>query len=291
MIGPLWSSPKASHDLLTLQATIEQSRHEFASARKTLRLALGKPADSHAQAWLTLAAIERVQGQYAEAEKACKRIEQNAAQFYARACLLETMSLQGQWESARSGYLALLREPRLPAQQAWLHSLQAENELRAGQDGEALKYFASSLAIDNDGYTALAYADVLLARQQAEQALAVLQNQPESDGVLIRRATAYKQLKDPRFNTLARTLQVRMSAMAQRKDTAGHAREQALHALHVQSDAKAALAFAQMNLQQQREPIDWRIAIQSAQQAGQAAEKAKLLQAAAKTGLKDANWP
>lgn len=287
LIGPLWSSPQASHELLTLQATIEQSRHEFAQARKTLQTALSKPAASQAQAWLTLATLERVQGQYAAAEKACKSINEPAAQLYGRACVLEVTSLQGQSDAARQGFEQLLREQRQSALQAWLQSLMAENELRAGNKPAALQFFARSLALDNDGYTALAFADALLDGNQAGQALAILQNQPDSDAVLIRRAQAYKLLRGAQFAALSTELEQRMRAIAQRGD-AGHAREQALHALHVQGDAKAALAFAQTNLQLQREPIDWLIAIQSAQQAANLAEKAKLLKAAAQSGLKDA---
>jgi hypothetical protein len=287
LMGSQWGSPQASHELMTLQATIEQSRHEFDNARQTLQKALKKSAASQAQAWLTLASIERVQGNYAASAIACQSITESAAQLYRTACLLETSSLQGQWEAARQGYSALLREVRQSAQQAWLLSLLAENELRAGQKALALQLFARSLAFDNDGYTALSFADTLLADQQAGPALAILETQPHSDAVLIRRAYAYKILKDSRFAALDAELAQRFVAAKQRGDNSGHAREQALHALHVLGDAKAALVLAQSNLKLQREPIDWWIAIQSAQKVGAAQEKNQLLQAAAKTGLKD----
>ncbi len=288
LIGPLWSHPQASYDIATLQATIEQSRHEFAQAKLTLQIALKQPAPSHAQAWLTLATIERVQGNYAAAEAACKSITTPAALLYAQACLLETQSLQGQWDAARQGFAALQREQRLPGQQAWLQSLMAENEERAGDTAAALKLYAVSLSQENDGYTALAYADALLRNQQAAQAISALQNQPASDSVLIRRAAAFKQLGDPQHQRLADELASRFAASAQRGESAGHAREQALYELLVKNNAQAALNFAQSNLKLQREPLDWLIALQSATQLGKADERAKLLQAAAKTGLKDA---
>ena len=293
MIGTLWSNPAASYDIATLQATIEQSRHEFAQARITLQNALAKPAPSHAQAWLTLATIERVQGNYKQAEAACKSIKPTEAQLYAQACLLETQSLQGLRNPAREGFHALLRQQNQPSQQAWLLSLLAENEDRSGNTAAALKHYALSLSLDNDGYTALAYADALLRQNQAAQAITALQNQPASDAVLIRRAHAYKLLKDPQYQRLADELNARFAAAEQRENSQrdggklGHAREQALHALYVQGQAQAALAFAQNNLKLQREPIDWLIAIESAAQLGQAAEKAKLIAAAAQTGLKD----
>jgi hypothetical protein len=288
LIGAQWSNSQASYELLTLQATIEQSRHEFAQAKLTLKTALTKPAASQAQAWLTLATIERVQANYATAETACKSITTPAAQLYASACLLETQSLQGQWDTARQGFAALLREQRLPGQQAWLQSLMAENEDRAGNPDAALKHFAVSLSLENDGYTALAYADALLRKPSAALAIAALQNQPASDAVLIRRAAAYRLLGDSQHQRIADELSARFAAASQRGESAGHAREQALYELLVKGNAQTALNFAQSNLKLQREPIDWLIALQSAQQLGQSAEKAKLLQAAAKTGLKDA---
>ena len=288
MIGTLWSSPQASYEIATLQATIEQSRHEFAQARKTLKSALMKPAVSQAQAWLTLATIERVQGNYAAALQACKSITESAANLYAQACLLETQSLQGQWIPVREGFNSLLRGLQQPSQRAWLLSMLAENEERAGNSAAALKHYALSLSLDNDGYTALAYADTLLRQNQTAAAIAALQNQPSSDAVLIRRAQAYKALGDAKFFAVAEELNARFAAAALRADNnAGHAREQALHALHVQGNPRAALAFAQTNLTLQKEPIDWLIALQSASLAGQAGEKAKLLAAAAQSGLKD----
>ncbi len=288
LIGALWSNPQASYDIATLQATIEQSRHEFAQARKTLQSALAKPAASHAQAWLTLATVERVQANYSAAESACKSIDTPSAQMYAQACLLETRSLQGHWVEARRGFQALLREQRPPGQQAWLLSLLAENEERAGNTAAALKHYALSLSLEQDGYTALAFGDALLRRNQGAQALIALKDQPASDAVLIRRAAAYKQLGDAQHQRLADELNARFAAAALRLDSsAGHAREQAIHALYVQGDTQAALAFAQTNLKLQREPLDWLIALQSATQLGHIAEKAKLLQAAAQTGLKD----
>jgi tetratricopeptide (TPR) repeat protein len=294
LLGAQWGNPQASYEAATLQATIEQSRHEFAQARQTLKTALTKPSltSSHAQAWLTLATIERVQGNYAAAQAACKSISSPAAQLYASACLLETRSLQGQWSQARQGLNALLREQRLPAQQAWLQSLMAENEERAGNAASALKLYALSLSLDADGYTALAYADALLRNQTPALALAALHMQPSSDAVLIRRAAAYKQLGDLQWQALGQELQTRFAAAAQRGGTqAGHAREQALFELLVRGNAQAALSLAKSNLALQREPLDWLIAMQSAQQLGQPSEAAALKQAAAATGLKDARQP
>ncbi len=288
LIGKQWSSKEASHDLLTLQATIEQSRHEFGQAAATLRLALTRPAPSHAQAKLTLATIERVQGRYGAAAAACTSITEAPAQLYARACMLETISLQGQSAGAREGLGQLLREQRLPVQQAWLQSLMAENELRAGDNAAALKHFAISLSLANDGYTALAFADALLDAGQAQAALDALRKQPSSDSVLIRQAQAYKLLRDARYKSIANDLALRFTASSLRGNTQTHAREQALFELQVQGNAPAALALAQTNLKLQKESVDWLLALRSAQAAGNSAAANEVLKAAALTELKDA---
>ena len=292
LMGKLWSSPEASHDLLTLQATIEQSRHEFAQAASTLRLALSRPAPSLAQAKLTLATIERVQGNYAAAIATCKSITEAPAQLYARACMLETISMQGQWAAARDGLAQLLRDQRLPLQQAWLQSLLAENELRAGDSAAALRHFAISLSVAEDGYTALAFADTLLDSGQAQQALLALHNQPRSDSVLIRQAQAYKMLRDARYKAIAQELAQRFAAAQLRgqtqKQAQAHAREQALFELQVQDNPQAAFALAQTNLQLQKESVDWLLALRSAQAADNKAAVSEVLKAAAQTGLKDA---
>jgi hypothetical protein len=288
LIGKQWSSVDASHDLLTLQATIEQSRHEFTQAAATLRLALTRPAASHAQAKLTLATIERVQGNYAAAIAACKSIVEAPAQLYARACMLETISMQGQWAGARDGLAQLMRDQRLPVQQAWLQSLLAENELRAGDSAAAIRHFAISLRLADDGYTALAFADALLDSGQAQQALQALRNQPSSDSVLIRQAQAYKMLRDERYKAIAQELAQRFAAAQVRGTTQAHAREQALFELQVQANPQAALAFAQNNLKLQKESVDWLLTLRSAQAAGNSAAASDVLKAAAQTGLKDA---
>ena len=54
-----WDSANAPADIAVLQATIEQSRHEFDKARASL-LRVIRNAPNHAQAWLTIATLERL---------------------------------------------------------------------------------------------------------------------------------------------------------------------------------------------------------------------------------------
>lgn len=287
-LGRWWNQSDAPVELAVLQATVHQSRHEFAAARTVLTQALQREPQ-HAQGWLTLATLERVAGSYPAAMAACAQVTRAGAALYGAACQLETTSLQGQHDEARRGLAQLQRQATDASTQAWLGSLLAESEERAGRDGAALAAYQASLALAPDGYTALAAADLLLRTGQAAAALMQLADQPASDAVLLRRAYALKLLKDPQWQTVSTELQARFAALDQRGDDPGaHARERALAYLWLDADAAKALQSAKLNLTLQKEPLDWWLALQSAQRAGHTAELARLRSEVAATGLRDA---
>lgn len=289
-----WGQADAPADLLVLQATVEQGRHEFAAARATLERALqSNPAQ--VQGWLTLATLERVAARYEAAEAACRNVARYGATLYATACLLETRSLQGQHDAARSGLTALWQQAAGDAtQRAWIGSLLAESEERAGRDDAADAAYRRSLTDAPDGYTALAYADQLLRRNRASAALEVLRPQPDSDAVLLRRAQALRLMGDAAWQPLARDLEARFAAIVARGEGLdAHARERALLALWLQGQPAAAWKAARTNLALQKEPLDWWLALQTSEQSGDAAAHQAVRQALLQTGLQDvrlARW-
>lgn len=284
VLGPWWDRPDAPAELAVLQATVQQARHEFDAAHATLNRALASDP-SQAQAWLTLATLERVAARYGQAMAACLKV----GGLHGQACQLETSSLLGQHDEARRGLQALQRDAQDPSTRAWLLSLLAESEERAGRDDAALTAYRASLALAPDTYTALAAADLLLRMRRPDQALALLEPQPASDAVLLRRAQARKLAGDAGWTRLAAELDARFAELAARGDPpAAHAREHALASLWLKEDGRRALASAQLNLGLQKEPLDWWLAAASATAAGDAAEAARLRDAAAATGLRDA---
>lgn len=291
LLSPWWDKADAPVELAVLQATVQQSRHEFTAAKITLDKALQRDP-SHAQGWLTLATLERVAGRYAQALAACAQVARAGAALYAAACQLETQSLQGQHEVARRGLEALRLQTTDKAVQAWLLSLLAESEERAGRDGAAFSAYQASLALAADGYTSLAAADLLLrtARTDAlQKALSLLRDQPDSDAVLLRRAYALKLLSDPQWKALADTLRERFSALDVRgDDPASHARERAMASLWLDGNPASALVSAKLNLTLQKEPLDWALALHSASSVGTLTELAQLRAALEATGLRDA---
>ena len=289
-----WGQADAPADLLVLQATVEQGRHEFSAARATLERAL-QTNPAQVQGWLTLATLERVAARYEAAEAACRNVARYGAALYATACLLETRSLQGQHDAARNGFTALRQQVAgNAAQRAWIGSLLAESEERAGRDDAADAAYRRSLADVPDGYTALAYADQLLRRNRASAALDVLRHQPDSDSVLLRRAQALRLMGDAAWQPLVRDLEARFAANAARGEGLdAHARERALLALWLQGQPAAAWKAARTNLSLQKEPLDWWLALQTSEQSGDAAAHQAVRQALQQAGLQDvrlARW-
>jgi hypothetical protein len=289
LLAGYWDKPNAPTELAVLQATVQQSRHEFAAAHAVLTSAL-KRDPAHAQGWLTLATLERVAGRYPAALSACAQVLRAGAALHGAACQLETRSLQGAHEAARHGFEALRRQTSDVETQAWLLSLTAENEERTGQDVRAHAAYQSSLSLAADGYTAIALADLQLRTQQPAQALQALVNQAESDAVLLRRAFALKQMNNSQWRSLATQLQERFAAINQRADynPATHAREQALAHLWLNDDGPRALQSAQLNLTLQKEPLDWWLALRSTELARLPQVAEQIRRDVAAQGLRDA---
>lgn len=286
-LGPWWDRADAPVDMAILQATVQQGRHEFEASRKVLVAALTR-APNHAQGWLNLAALERLSANYAQALAACARVASAGQALYAQACALETQSLQGQHQAATQGLQALANQASDSGQRSWLWSLLAESQERWGRDAAAAEAFQRSLAFDADLYTAIAYSDLLLRTGKLAQALTVLSPLPETDAVLLRRATAWRRLGDARWSNALATLKERTAELKRRGDDPTlHGRELALIALWLEDDPARALVLARSNLTLQREPVDWWVALQSAQQARDAAAMAELTTLLRQTGLQD----
>jgi hypothetical protein len=169
-----------------------------------------------------------------------------------------------------------------------LLGLLAESEERAGRLPAAGRAFENSLALESDLYTSIALSDFLLRSGSNQKALAALNKAPETDAVLLRRATAYKRMGDARWKAIRGQLTERVAELVRRGDDPYlHGRELALTALWLDDDAVSALKIATKNLQLQKEPIDWWIALASAAQAKDGAAQSALSAQLRATGLKD----
>jgi len=270
-LGP-WPDPdRAPNDVLLMQATIEQYLHDFDAAAAKLEL-LARRAPNDAQAWLTLATVRRVQGRYAESDAACLALGNIADRVYATACLAENDGLRGRVDAARTGLARLIAAPGLAVETAgWLLTTLAELEARAGNPASAEAAYRAALSQHDDGYTRISFADFLLERGRPADVLTELRDQPRSDAVLLRLAIAGTRAGSRNGARDASEMRERIALANERPDARVlHAREQAMFALRVEADPQRALALAQANVRQQREPVDLLVLVQSARAAGDA---------------------
>jgi len=293
-------------EVLVSKATVLQYLHDFDGARALLTRAL-KQTPRHAQAWITLATVHRVQGRYAESDRACAQVTASGAALYGEACLAENQSLRGQQAPARLRFKQLLASPAAqgPAgsgQRQWLWTSLAELEERAGRPDAAEAAWQRALAEGANGYVRMGWADFLLRQQRPREVLALLADgaavptDAEPDASLLRLAVAATQAGDPRAAAWQTEQARRFAASTARPEAARtHAREQALFALLVAKQPERALSLAQDNLRQQREPVDLLILADAARAQPEAGARRAALQAlhtlTRAMGVQDARLP
>ena len=285
-----WSDADAPDDVLLLRADLQQYLHEFDASVQNLQRLVARPSGARvAQAWLTLATVRRVQGRYADSDAACSKLPDAASALYASACAAENAALRGEFDAARASLAGLLATPGLPAStKAWLLVTRAEMEQRAGRVEAADAAFRTSLELQSDSYTRLAYADFLIEQRRPSEALKWLAGEVRSDPVLLRLAIAGKLAKSAEATRDAAEMRERISLANLRPDAkVSHGREQAMFALAVEGDAARALALARGNVAHQREPLDLLVFAQAAQAAGDAAALQEARALAAQMGLHD----
>lgn len=265
-----WPDPASAPDeVLLMRAVIEQHLHGFDTAAQHLELLLQRQP-RHAQAWLTLATVRRVQGRYAQSDAACDGLLRSGQTLHGEACRAENAGLRGETDGARNTLQRLIATPRLaPADRNWLLTTLAELESRNGRAAEAERAYRAALAAHADAYTALSYADFLLEQGRPADALRQLMNEARSDAVLLRVAIASARTRAADAPRQADALRERMRAAALRPEARlSHGREQAMFALWIDEAPQRAWQLARDNLRRQREPLDLLVAAHAARAVG-----------------------
>ncbi|MGA2551291.1 MAG: hypothetical protein ABSF50_14150 [Burkholderiaceae bacterium] len=288
VIAPWIAKSPPPVPVLVLQATILQFRHQFSEARVLLRTALARDRDN-AQAWLTLATLDMVQGEYPIAAQDCAEVNRVGGNVLGIACSGNLRSYIGQ---ARQS-IALLNQvaddaPSLPKPfKAWIQGLLAESCERLGSWDEAELHYRKALAYTpGDNYLLVGYADFLLDRGRASEVPPLLEQSAQSDTAFLRIALAEAELKSPATTRDTWIMAARFEALAQRgSDYFG--REQVRFALHLQNDPTLALELATRNWQVQRAPWDVRVLLEAALGANQPGAAVPVLQFVEETKLQD----
>jgi tetratricopeptide (TPR) repeat protein len=276
--------PKA--DVLVLQATLQQSRHEFAASLATLDHALAvRPQDP--QALLTRATVLRVLGRYPEAGAACEQFSQLVEARLAALCIQSLRGLSGHLESAYSSLTQVSTQGWLNSEKCWLYSELGEMAARLGREQEAERWFQQDLRISpTDFYVRAAYADLMLQQARPAEALALLAGQESLEPLLLRIAIAQKQLHDPALGQSSARLRAAFSAELQRGE-AVHRREQARFLLEVEDQPEQSLAAALEDWSVQHEPDDVLVLLHAARAAGNPGAAAPALNFVRAQGQRD----
>jgi tetratricopeptide (TPR) repeat protein len=274
-------------DVMVLQATLQQSRHEFAASLVTLDRALAvRPND--AQALLIRATVLRVSGRYAQAAAACEQFSRIVDARLGELCIQSLRGLNGHLESAYTALTQVSTQGWLNSEKSWLYSELGEMALRLGRDDDARRWFEQDLRlVPNDFYVRAAYADLLLRQGRAAEALTLLQGRETVEPLLLRMAIAQRRLRDPRLAQSSARLRAAFAAESQRGE-AVHRREQARFLLEVEDQPQRALAAAIDNWAVQREPDDILVLLEAARAAGDPAAAAPALDFMRSAALSDA---
>jgi len=265
VIAPWLAAQPVPSSVLLAEATILQYRHQFPEARKLLHASLNEDPRS-AQAWLTLATLDMVQGDYTAAGKECVQVTNTADVALGLACSANLRSYTG--HAAQS--LALLAQVQAQggAQsvglRAWIEGLMAEAALRLGDWPLAEAHYRAALQLmPRDNFLLVAYADFLLDRLRPREVLALLAGAVQSDTAFLRIALAQAALHSADAARYTWIMAARFAALSARgSDFFG--REQARFALQLQQDPQVALDLARRNWQVQREPWDTRLVLAAA---------------------------
>ena len=288
VIAPWMAQAHPPPSVLLTQATILQYRHQFSDARELLQRTLAVDRNN-AQAWLTLATLDMVQGDYPAAGKDCSQVTANAGLELGLACSANLRSYTGQ---ARQS-LALLQQAeaggdKVPVSyQAWVQGLMAEAAERLGDWPLAENHYLSALKLlPQDNFLLVAYADFLLDRARPKEVLTLLADRAQSDTAFLRLALAQSALHNEQAGRYVWIMAARFEALTLRgSDFFG--REQARFALELQHDPRTALDMARRNWQVQREPWDTRLLLEAAKAAGQPQAAADALNFVRKAKLED----
>ncbi|WP_137936905.1 hypothetical protein [Chitinivorax sp. B] len=288
VLVPWLRQPVVPIDALVMQAVILQSSHRFAEAINMLQVALRRDPH-HAQGWLTLASIHQVRGELTMARRACLKLVPLLDSEVALDCVA---GVDAMTHRAAASYRRLQLRVNHPDTPTWSRPWQrvqlAELAVRLGQPDEAGAWFAQAMQQTPDGYVKAAYTDWLLDRQAYQAVVEALGNDSRADSLLLRLALARQGLRLPQATRDIETLASRFAAARLRGDST-HAREAARFELHLRRQPKLALALAQRNWQQQKEPADARILLESALAAGQYEAARPVLTWLATTGVEDAS--
>ena len=264
LLTPWLSAQNQQPEALVLRATILQNRHDFQAALTDLKTAL-QLNPRIPEAWLTLAAVYEVQGDYPSALRSCLALARFSAALTTTTCINSALGLSGQAQSAYGQLVAAISNTQGDLEEmTWTYNLLAELAERLNRVQEADNWYEKAI---NQNYRSVyllaSYADFLLDHKRADEVIELLRGETRADTLLLRLTLAEQQLQHKDFNQHAELIKDRIAAAKTRGDTV-HQGDEARFSLHVLEDAEMALKLATSNWAVQKEPRDARILLEAA---------------------------
>lgn len=257
LLTPWWTDSHPPTEVLLLRAILRQHQHDYAAALQDLQQLVKQQADS-SQAWLTLAVVQWVQGDYPAAQQSCRALA-SVSTWYGSVCLSQVLSLTGEAERAyqlQASLLPALKQAS-PELQQWVQINLAEIAWRLGKLSIAEQHFHKALAIERqDHYLLRVYSDFLLNQQRSAEVIRLLTDKTQDEALLLRLALAHQQAQQAEQTQIYREqLQAGYQAARLRKSRL-HQRDEALYLLSFEKNNRQALELAKANWAEQKEAED-----------------------------------
>ncbi len=288
VLAPWRGRDDAPAAIMTLRAVLAQRLHRFEAALADFDLVLSRQPD-HGQARLSRAFVLQALGRHRAAGEDCRRLPRGLGELAIATCLARVESLTGGAVAAQARLATALQvAAKQPATlRLWALTNLAEIAARRGDAAAAEQAFRGALGLGRaDSYLRDAFADFLLDAGRHTEVRRLLEDEPRSDGHLLRLALAGQALAHPDLSAETSALQARFEA-ARRRGDGLHLREQARFALAFGDRPDRALQLALANWQVQREPIDLRLLLTAALAAGQPEAVSEAVVWLERSGLED----
>jgi thioredoxin-like negative regulator of GroEL len=165
----------------------------------------------------------------------------------------------------------------------------ADNAARMGLAEQADVHFKKALQLTpGDNFLLADYGEFLIDNGRYQEAVDLVGSDTQSDTSFLVLVTAEKALGLPKAKVDMAQMDARFQSMDQRGDHV-FLREEASYLLHVEPDAKNALALAAQNWREQRAPKDVRVYLEAALATNDPAAAKPALDFIDRTHLSDVN--
>jgi Tfp pilus assembly protein PilF len=263
-LQPLITQGTANSQVWLAWAQIQQHQHRFATALESLQKVLQQdPYDTTAN--LLAARIQLIQGNHAQARKACVNLLGHSDLLTASACLLEVTSQQP--EKLAESYKQLeqlVKRERLGSDESsiWISQLLADMAMRLG-DYKTAEHWLFPL-LPNASVNLLAqWAQTQLALGEYQEVITylspIISSAAEQDeALLLPLAIAEKSLEsiDKSANKNWQTQLAERVALREQRQDKQHANELARFFLEIDPQPQKALYWAQVHYESSREASD-----------------------------------